>query len=85
MPRSFTADNWVAERPERQSISAPPRARPTIEARLIADFERLKTFRRIPGMYLHSAAKDQRGFTETEHIEAGVAIATSDGNKEEQE
>jgi len=23
--------NWVAERPERQSISAPPRARPTIE------------------------------------------------------
>jgi len=31
-----------------------------------------------------SGVKDQRGFTEPEHVEAGVAIATPDGNKEQE-
>ena len=31
-----------------------------------------------------SGVKDQRGFTEPEHVEAGVAIATPDGNKKQE-
>ena len=36
------------------------------------------------GKIRDSGVKDQRGFPEPEQVEAGVAIATPDGNKEQE-
>ena len=47
-----------------------------------AGFSVMKWIALLANARADSGVKDEGGFSEPEHVEAGVAIATPDGNKE---